>query len=112
MEGIVNFYNQTGSIAEAQRRFKAHFRTKWAPVRKTVMRLAQKYASEGTVDYKKIISKQDGIIRARRTLAAHKSLRRYSKRNGISKIAIQGVLSEENSMNDFINDGSTLKFNE
>ena len=36
---VVLFYAETKSAVATQRRFRAHFRTKWAPCKQTVYRL-------------------------------------------------------------------------
>ena len=50
---VVLFYAQTKSVVETQRRFRAHFGTRWAPCKKTIYRLCQQFETNGLVLEKK-----------------------------------------------------------
>ena len=45
----VQFYWETGSIISTQRKFRAHFDTRYAPDRKTLLRLSEQILREGSI---------------------------------------------------------------
>ena len=50
---IVLFYAETKSVVATQRRFRAHFGTRWAACKQTIYRLCQQYETNGSVLEKK-----------------------------------------------------------
>jgi len=50
---VVLFYVETKSVVETQRRFLAHFGTRWAPCKQTIYRLCQQFETNGSVLEKK-----------------------------------------------------------
>jgi len=50
---VVLFYIETMSVVEIQRRFLAHFATRWAPCKQTIYRLCQQFETNGPVLEKK-----------------------------------------------------------
>ena len=52
VKGIL-FYAETNSVVETQRRFRAHFGTRWAPCKQTIYRLRQQFETNGSVLEKK-----------------------------------------------------------
>ena len=50
---VVLFYAETKSVVETQRRFRAHFGTRWAPCKQTIYRLCQQFETDGPVLEKK-----------------------------------------------------------
>jgi len=50
---VVLFYAETKSVVETQRRFLAHFGTRWAPCKQTIDRLYQQFETNGSVLEKK-----------------------------------------------------------
>ena len=50
---VVLFYAETKSVVETQRRFRAHFGTRWAPCKQTIYRLCQQSETNGSVLEKK-----------------------------------------------------------
>ena len=45
----VQFYWETSSIISTQRKFRAHFETRYAPDRKTLLRLCEQFLREGSI---------------------------------------------------------------
>ena len=50
---VVLFYAETESVVVTQRRFLAHFGTRWAPCKQTIYRLCQQFETNGSVLEKK-----------------------------------------------------------
>ena len=50
---VVLFYAETKSVEGTQRRFRAHFGTRWAPCKQTSYRLCQQLETNGSVLEKK-----------------------------------------------------------
>jgi len=50
---VVLFYVETKSVVETQRRFLAHFGTRWAPCKQTIYRICQQFETNGSVLEKK-----------------------------------------------------------
>jgi len=50
---VVLFYAETKSVVATQRRFHAHFGTRWAPCKQTIYRLCQQFETNGSVLEKK-----------------------------------------------------------
>jgi len=50
---VLLFYAETKSVVETQRRYCAHFGTRWAPCEQTIYRLCQQFETNGSVLEKK-----------------------------------------------------------
>ena len=50
---VVLFYAETKSVVATQRRFRAHFGTRWATCKQTIYRLLQQFETNGSVLEKK-----------------------------------------------------------
>jgi len=50
---VVLFYVETKNVVETQRRFRAHYGTRWAPCKQTIYRLCQQFETNGSVLEKK-----------------------------------------------------------
>lgn len=95
----VLLYAETKSVAETQRRFRAHFRTRWSPCRQTVYRLTTTFQTDGSVLEKKRpraapVRTAENIEAVRVALARSpsKSTRRASAELGISRRSLQRIL--------------------
>jgi len=51
---VVLFYAETKSVVVTQRRFRAHFGTRFAPCKQTIYRLCQQFETNGSVLEKKL----------------------------------------------------------
>ena len=50
---VVLFYAKIKSVVATQRRFRAHFDTRWVPCKQTIYRLCQQFETNGSVLEKK-----------------------------------------------------------
>jgi len=96
---VVLFYAETKSIVAIQRRFRAHFGTRWAPCKQTIYRLCQQFETNGSVLEKKrprpaSVRTPANIeaVRVALTRSPSKSTRRASAESGISHRPLQRIL--------------------
>lgn len=97
---VTENYFRTNSIITAQRKFKTHFNTLYAPSRKVILRCAQNFRKTGSIHLKK-----KGSIRSTRTpqniekvqevmeRSPHKSIRRLSQEVGVSTSSTYRMLT-------------------
>ena len=95
----VLFYTETKSVVATQRRFHAHFGTRWAPCKQTIYRICQQFETNGPVLEKKrprpVSVRTPANIEAvsvALTRSPSKSTRRASAELGMSCRSMQRIL--------------------
>jgi len=95
---VVLFYSETKSVVATQRRFSAHFSTRWAPCKQTIYRLCQQFETSGSVLEKKRLHPtcvrtpaNIEVVRVALTRSPSKSTRRASAELGISRRLLQRI---------------------
>ena len=96
---VVLFYAETKSVVVTQRRFRAHFGTRWAPCKQTIYRLCQQFETNGSVLEKKRLHPTSvhtpaniKAVHVALTQNPNKSTRRASAELGISRRSLQRIL--------------------
>ena len=99
---VLLFYAETKSVVATQRRFHAHFGTRWAPCKQTIYRLCQQFETNGSVLEKKWphpasvhIPANIEAVRVALTRSPSKSTRRASAELGISRRSLQRILHSD-----------------
>lgn len=99
---IVLLFTATKSVTLTQRRFRAHFGTRWAPSPQTIRRLHQKFAGTGCVfeckrPHARTVRSPQNIeaVRVALTRSPSKSTRRTSAALGISRRSVQRILQSD-----------------
>jgi hypothetical protein len=93
------FFIETGSVLVTQRRFRAHFQTRWAPPFKTVHKLHNQFNNDGSVLERKrrrpsSVRSLENIDAIRVTLqrSPSKSTRKAAAQLRISRRSVQQIL--------------------
>jgi len=99
---VVLFYAETKSVVQTQRRFRAHFGTRWAPCKQTIYRFCQQFETHGSVLEKKrpryaSVRTPANIeaVRVALVRSPSKSTRRASAELGISRRSLQTILHSD-----------------
>jgi len=99
---VVLLYTETKSVVETQRRFRAHFGTRWAPCKQTIYRLCQQFETNGSLLEKK--QPHPASVRTPANIEAvcvalirspSKSTRRASAELGISRQSLQRIIHSD-----------------
>ena len=85
---LVQFYWQTNSIILTQRKFRAHFQTRDAPDRKTILRLCEQFLREGSINnLNKGRSGRKAVARTPETIAKVKAAINDDPSKSLRKLA-------------------------
>ena len=94
---VVLFYAETKSVVATQRRFGAHFCTRWAPCKQTIYRLCQQSVLEKKRPRLASVRTPANIeaVHVALTQSPSKSTRRASAELGISRRSLQRILHSD-----------------